>query len=101
MEFSYLINKGKEFISNQRNIIIVNPTIIMLPTKKLIGTTITMYNETNSRVSIDSNSETDLIYSHLYAPNGKHQVIIEPNRKIVLTYIINQNKLGKWYLDIY
>jgi len=99
--FSYLRNHGKEYIGNQRNIIIVTPTLIMLPKKQLNGTQITMYNETNQRIAIDSNSN-DLIYSQLYAPNGKKQIIIEPNRKFILTYLnYDINKLGKWYLDIF
>ena len=101
MEFSYLINKGKEFIGNQRNIIIVNPTLIMLPKKQLNGTKISLYNETNKIVVIDSNSKTDLIYSQFFAPKGKSQIYVNPNRKVDLVYIINNTtKLGKWYLSM-
>ena len=99
--FSYLTNKGKEYIGNQRNIIIVNPTIIMLPKKQSNGTKISLYNETNKIVVVDSNSKTDLIYSQFFALKGKNQVYINPNRKVDLVYIINTiTKLGKWYLAI-
>jgi hypothetical protein len=102
MNIIYLKNHGTEFINANKDIIIINPSIIKLPKKQLNNTKITLYNESSHNVMIDVNSKTDLIYSHIYAPNGSKEIIIEPNRKFELVYINHRySKVGKWYLSIF
>ena len=99
--FSYLTNKGKEYIGNQRNIIVIKPTIVVLPNKPINGTKIVLYNETNKIIAIESHNKTDLIYSQFFAPAGKTQIEIDPNRKVELVYITHDfNKIGKWYFAL-
>ena len=102
MNIIYLKNHGTEFINANKDIIIINPSIIKLPKKQLNNTKITLYNESSHNVMIDVNSKTDLIYSQTYAPNGSKEIIIEPNRKFELVYINHQySKIGRWYLSIF
>jgi len=102
MNIVYLKNHGVEFINANKDIIIISPSIIKLPKKQLNNTKMTLYNESGHNVMIDVNSNTDLIYSQTYAPNGSKEIIIEPNRKFELVYINHMySKAGKWYLSIF
>jgi GTP:adenosylcobinamide-phosphate guanylyltransferase len=102
MNIVYLKNHGTEFINANKDIIIINPSIIKLPKKQLNNTKMTLYNESGHNVMIDVNSKTDLIYSQTYAPMGLSQVVVEPNRKFELVYINHiYNKVGRWYLSIF
>ena len=86
--------------SNQHECVIIKPTIINLPQHPPDLTKINIYNHTGQLIKINSNSKNDLMFSSFAAPAGSQIITLEPNRMLILNYILldNKKKQGKWHV---
>jgi hypothetical protein len=72
---------------------------VLLPQKPSNQRKIVIFNESGKTLKVDTNSTTDLIYSHMYCPHGEK--IIKVENRMVLNYIYVKNpksEIGKWYI---
>ena len=98
-----LESKSDFYIEKQTNLVMVSPNRAFLPLRPATQHhAITIFNHTGKTMVIDTNSNKDLLYSQLYARNGKQTMNLENNRMIKCVYIrIPTNvKVGYWHISL-
>ena len=100
--FYVLHSKSEFYIENQTNLVMVSPDRVYLPLRPAIHHSITIFNHTGKTIVIDTNSNKDLLYSQLYARNGKQTMNLEDKRMIKFVYIkLPANvKVGYWHISL-
>jgi hypothetical protein len=99
----YVLHSKSEFyIENQTNLVMVSPEKVYLPVRPASHRAITIFNHTGKTIVIDTNSNKDLLYSQLYARNGKQTMNLEDKRMIKFVYIkLPTNvKVGYWHISL-
>ena len=92
----------REFITIQKNIIVLKSKDVYLPIGPLNYTVIKIFNFADHEFVLHSNSKRDLIYSSLYAPRqGIKEITIYPKKYLILTYFFDPDlKIGCWNLTM-
>lgn len=102
-EIVYVLqSKSDYYIENQITLVMVSPNRVFLPLRPASHHAITIFNHTGKTIVIDTNSNKDLLYSQLYARNGKQMMNLENNRMIKFVYIkLPTNvKVGYWHATL-
>ena len=83
---NHYFNNIREFITIQKNIIVLKSKDVYLPIGPLNYTVIKIFNFADHEFVLHSNSKRDLIFSSLYAPRqGIKEITIYPTK----VYYIN------------
>lgn len=87
--------------SYDSNVISETATLIRLPDEPLNNQAVMIANLCTTNMEISSDSNTVVIYNHLYAPDGSKSIFIEPNRVAYFIYINSElTDTGKWLSHI-
>jgi hypothetical protein len=102
MSLLYLNQKRSHHITNEKNLVAGDKVYeLFLPNACIMLYEITIFNLSGHNIFIKT-TVNDKIYSQLYAPLGKKEILIENNRKVKCTFMRKSpNSItGRWYIEI-